>query len=432
VTLATGAYLTRRSVEREGIRSLARQIDLIAAQRSTKGAARGGGPDLGDFLATEQERLAILTPEQADLLLPESAVATIRAHEVASGTLALHGTRYLYAARRNGAEALVLLRSARKQSADWTPFVKGLGIAAGVGAALAAIVAFLLARAVARPISRVAAASRRLAAGETPEPLPEHGAGEVAALSASFNHLAAELTRAQDAERAFLLSVSHELKTPLTVIRGHAEALQDGVVGERHAGAVIERESGRLERLIRDLLDLARLRRRSFAAAPANVDLGEIAREVVARFQPLSREFGVELTSAVGPGATASGDADRVVQALSNLVENAMRCTRDGGAVRVLASAGRLDVVDDGPGLAAEDLERAFERFYLYERYGAERPVGTGLGLAIVHELADAMGGTVSARSTLGVGSTFSLQLPPGGAGVQASSQHATDAPLRR
>src|SRR5262249_24998090 len=186
----------------------------------------------------------------------------------------------------------------------------------------------LFARAVARPVSRVAAASRRLAAGEAPEPLPERGAGEVAALAASFNHLAAELVRAQDAERAFLLSVSHELKTPLTVIRGHAEALQDGVVGERHAGVVIERESGRLERRIRDLVDLARLRRRSFTVTQSTVDLGDIAREVVMRFQPQSRELGVELAATVGADAAATGDGDRVVQALSNLVENAMRCTR--------------------------------------------------------------------------------------------------------
>ncbi len=412
MTLLAGAYLTRRSLEREGTQSLARQIDLIAAQRSAKGVARRGAPDIGDFLATEQERLAILAPQQADLLLPESAVAAIRAQRVATGTLDLHGIRYLYAARRNGPEALILLRSARKQSSDWTPFLAGLGVAAGVGAALAAIVAFVLSRAIARPITRVAAASRRLAAGESLEPLPEQGADEVAALAASFNHLASELTRAQDAERAFLLSVSHELKTPLTVIRGNAEALQDGVVGERHAGEVIEREAGRLERLIRDLLDLARLRRRSFSVGRAAVDLGDVAREVVARFQPQSRGFEVALSVAAEPGATAFGDADRIVQAVSNLVENALRCTPRGGAVRVLASRGRIDVVDDGPGLGSGDLERAFERFYLYERYGADRPVGTGLGLAIVRELAEAMGGTVEVRSTPGVGSTFSLTLP--------------------
>ena len=412
VTLLVGGYLTRRSLERESTRSLERQIDLIAAQRAEKGIARRGAPDLGDFLATEQERLAILAPEQADLLLPPTAVTAIRLKHVATGTLELHGTRYLYAARRNDAETLVLLRSARKQSADWTPFVTGLGIAAGISAALAAIVAFALARAIARPITRVANASRELAAGRSPEPLAVQGADEVAALATSFNHLASELDRAQDAERAFLLSVSHELKTPLTAIRGHAEALQDGVLDEQQAGEVIEREAGRLERLIRDLLDLARLRRRSFSVNRATVDLGEVASEVAARFQRLARRFQVSLTAVAEPSAIAAGDPDRVLQAVSNLVENALRCTAAGGGVRVVASPGRIDIVDDGPGLAEEDLERAFERFYLYDRYGADRPVGTGLGLAIVRELADAMGGKVEVRSVAGVGSTFSLTLP--------------------
>jgi len=419
VTLLAGAFLTRRSLEREGIRSLVRQVDLIATQRDGKGVGRRNTPDLGDFLSTEQERLAILTPEQADLLLPEAAVTALRSGRVATGTLSLHGTRYLYAARRNDAEALVLLRSARKQSADWRPFLIGLAIAGGVGAVLAALVAFAFAGAIARPVTRVAQASRRLAAGETHEPLAEQGAGEVADLAASFNHLAAELERAQDAERAFLLSVSHELKTPLTAIRGHAEALEDGVLGARDAGEVIQREAGRLERLIRDLLDLARLRRRTFSIGGGVVDLGEIARDCVERFQAQARRYQVALTAATEPHAGATADGDRVLQAVSNLVENAIRCTPAGGAVRVLAAGGRIDVVDDGPGLSESDIDRAFERFYLYERYGAERSVGTGLGLAIVRELAEAMGGAVEVRSALGVGSTFSLVLPPA-AGVKA------------
>jgi two-component system sensor histidine kinase BaeS len=117
---------------------------------------------------------------------------------------------------------------------------------------------------------------------------------------------------------------------------------------------------------------------------------------------------------AAEPAATAAGDQERVLQAVSNLVENALRCTPAGGAVRVLAGPGRIDVVDDGPGLEPAEIERAFDRFYLYERYGGERPVGTGLGLAIVRELAEAMGGTVEARSVSGVGSTFSILLPAG------------------
>jgi two-component system OmpR family sensor kinase len=423
VTLVVGAVSTRRSLDREAMRSLSRQIDLIAAQRGESGTKRTV-PNVGSFLATEQERLAILTPQQAELLLPATGAAAVRdGGTVATGAVELHGTRYLYAARRNGAEALVLLRTARSQAADWTPFVVGLVVAGGIGAALAALAAFALARAIARPVSRVAAASRRLAAGEDPGELREEGAEEVATLAAAFNQLSSELSRAQDAERSFLLSVSHELKTPLTTIRGHAEALADGVLGPERTGEVIGREAGRLERLIRDLLDLARLRHRSFSAGRATVDLGEAARETVARHEPQSEQLGVALSAVVEPGALGCGDADRVVQAVSNLVENALRCTPRGGAVRVLASAGRIDVVDDGPGLDADDLEHAFERFYLWERYGSERPVGTGLGLAIVRELAEAMGGSVEARGTRGVGSTFSLLLPlPRQAAVPAAT----------
>ena len=409
VTLVAGALLTRRSLEQEALRSLSRQVDLIAAQRTANGTA----PEVGSFLATEQERLAILTPEQAELLLPAKGAAAVRARSAATGSVELHGTRYLYAVRRNGSEALVLLRTAHNQASDWTPFLVGLGIAGAVGAALAALVAFVLARAVARPVSRVAEASRRLAAGEDPGKLREEGSGEVATLAAAFNHLSAELSRAQNAERAFLLSVSHELKTPLTAIRGHAEALTDGVLGEREAGTVIERETGRLERLIRDLLDLARLRRRSFSARSETVDLGEAARETVARYQPQSRRFGVALSAVVEPAALAAGDADRVLQAVSNLVENALRCTPRGGAVRVLAAPGRLDIVDDGPGLGPDEVDRAFERFYLWDRYGADRPVGTGLGLAIVAELAAAMNGRVTVESAEAEGATFTLHLAP-------------------
>jgi two-component system OmpR family sensor kinase len=411
VTLAIGAALTRRSLDAEALRSLGRQVDLIAAQRAASPGARTGDRNLGNFLATEQERLAILTPDQAELLLPADAAAAVRANKVATGSVDLHGTRYLFATRRNGPEALVLLRTAHGQAADWTPFLVGLGIAAAIGAILAALVAFALARAVARPVSRVAEASRRLAAGDDPGELREGGIAEVATLAASFNHLSAELAHAQDAERAFLLSVSHELKTPLTAIRGHAEALSDGVLGEREAGQVIEREAGRLERLIRDLLDLARVRRRSFSVRSETVDLGEIAREAVGRYLAQAEQFEIALSSVVEPRAVASGDADRVLQAISNLIENALRCTPARGSVRVLAAPGRIDVVDDGPGLDTADLGRAFERFYLWERYGGRRPVGTGLGLAIVHELAEAMGGSVEVRSTLGVGSTFSLLL---------------------
>jgi two-component system sensor histidine kinase BaeS len=111
-----------------------------------------------------------------------------------------------------------------------------------------------------------------------------------------------------------------------------------------------------------------------------------------------------------GP-APATADADRVLQVVSNLVENALRLTPRGGAVRVVTAPGVLVVEDSGPGLETEDQERAFERFYLHERYGRERPVGTGLGLAIVKELTEAMGGTVEVTSQPGRSTTFTVRL---------------------
>jgi two-component system sensor histidine kinase BaeS len=412
VMLAVGSALTRRSLDEDARRALTRQVDLIAAQHVASPLPRGDS-EIGRFLATEEERLAILTPEQAELLLPGSAADRLRESGHADGTVSVRGEPFLYAARLGGGDAIVLLRSARNQSADWTPFLVGLALAAILGLVLAAGVAFLLARAVARPVTRVAEASKRLAEGTEPDPLPVEGSTELRQLSSSFNELSDELRRAQDAERAFLLSVSHELKTPLTAIRGHAEGLSDGVVAPDRAGEVIERETHRLERLIRDLLDLARMRRRSFDVTLGSVDLRAVAEDALARHAPQAEQYGVNLETRVEPEAAAIADAGRTLQALSNLVENAIRCTPKGGTVLIEAAPGRLMVTDNGPGLAADDLERAFERFYLWDRYGADRPVGTGLGLAIVAELAAAMGGRVTVKSTPGSGSTFALVLEP-------------------
>ncbi len=411
VTVVAGALLTRRSLEDAGIQALERQVELIAAQRR-ENPARSTQQELGQFLATDEQRLAILTPAQAELLLPESGAGRLRSGAVESGSVEVRGTRFLYAAKRNGDEAIVLLRPASRAAADWTPFALGLAVAGLVGAALAAIVALLLSRAVARPIARVSDASRALAGGGRPEPLRASGPREVATLATSFNHLSAELARTQEAEQAFLLSVSHELKTPLAAIRGHAEALQDGVLEPAGAGTVIEREARRLERLVGDLLDLARLRRRSFSIESERLELGDVAVAAFERHEAAARSFGVGLHAMAEPDAVATGDADRVLQALSNLVENALRSTPVGGTVRILAAPGRLEVVDDGPGIGEDDLPRAFDRFYLYDRLRAERRVGTGLGLAIVRELTEAMGGSAGVRSERGVGSTFTISLP--------------------
>ena len=175
VTVVAGALLTRRSLESTALGSLERQVELIATQRR-QAPTRDVETELGRFLATEEQRLAILTPEQAELLLPEAAAARLEAGRDASGKVGVRGTQFLYAARRSGDEAIVLLRPAASQAADWTPFALGLGLAGLVGAALAALVALLLARAVSRPVARVSEASRALADGRAARPAARRGA----------------------------------------------------------------------------------------------------------------------------------------------------------------------------------------------------------------------------------------------------------------
>ena len=412
VTLVVAAVLVRRSVKHEALSALARQATLIAAQERAKPSPPQKLTDLGVFFETQEERLAIISIPQAALLLPRDGASALHAGRPAQGSVDVGDRNYLYASRPVGRRAIVLLRSAKLEASDWRPFTLAFVIAAAAGAGIAAIAAFLLAGAVARPIRRVAVASRRLAAGETHGPLPVEGPTEVASLSSAFNQMAEELDHAKEAERSFLLSVSHELKTPLASIRGHGEALLDRVLDVPKGAGVIVQEAKRLERLVRDLLDLARLNQRTFTVTPQPVDLVAVAAEAVERHEHDAREIGVSLVAEGPTAAPAIADSDRVLQVLSNLIENALRSTPAGGRVTVTASPGELSVSDTGPGLAAEDLPRAFERFFLHSRYATNRAVGTGLGLAIVKELTEAMEGSVTVESVVGRGTTFVVWLP--------------------
>ena len=278
--------------------------------------------------------------------------------------------------------------------------------------ALSAVGAFLLSRGILRPVRRVSAAALQLADGQNDGVVPVEGPREVAQMAQAFNEMSATLGRAQEAEQSFLLSVSHELKTPLTAIKGYGETLLEGRAEPKVAGEVITKEAVRLQRLVQDVLDLGRVRKSSFAVRHETVDLRAVAREAEDRCAEQAREYGLDLKVEAAEPALVGADSDRVLQVVSNLVENALRCTAAGGSVTITVSPGEIRVADTGPGLTRDDLERAFERFYLYERYGKEREVGTGLGLAIVQELTQAMGGSVKVESALGVGTSFVVRLP--------------------
>ncbi len=416
VALALGAALTRRAVERNTLRDLSAQFDLLAEREREALLPFSRLRSLEPFLQRQDERVVRVPLDGSSPLLPPDEAARLRRGARLDGTLETEGARYLYAARLVRGHGYVLLRPASSTNSAWRPHIEGLLVAAISTAALAALIAFLLARAISRPVHRVAEATRGLASSTGRPPLvPVEGPHELAQLAESFNDVAVQLAKAREAEQAFLLSVSHELKTPLTAIRGYAEAVQDGAIAPAEAAATIVAESQRLERLVGDLLDLARMRKAEFSVRREPIDLRLTAAEAVRRYESQARGFGVSLEVVGERDAPATGDADRTLQIASNLVENALRLTPPGGSVEIAVGPGELAVRDTGPGLAPEELERAFERFYLHSRYGKERPVGSGLGLAIVKALAEGMGGSVSVASAPGELTVFTVRLPSRG-----------------
>ena len=412
LALAIGSLLARRAVERNSLRDVSAQFDLMVERERVSPLPFARLPSLRPILERQDEHVVRVPLDGSSEYLPPKQATKVRRAVPVDGTVEVDGERYFYAARLVKGKAFVLLRPTSSTNSAWFPHIEGLLFGVLGAAALAGLMAFWLARAISRPVGRVARATQSLAAAEEPEPVPVEGPRELAQLAESFNDMASELTKARAAERSFLLSVSHELKTPLTAIRGYAEGLAEGAVPTEEAAATIEREAARLERLVRDVLDLARMRKSEFSIRHEPLDLREAALEAVNRYEPQARHFEITLEVDAPEPAPALGDADRVLQVVSNLVENALRLVPAGGTVRVVARPGTIAVEDTGPGLGTEELARAFERFYLWSRYGRERPVGTGLGLAIVKELAEGMGGSVDAVSEPGRLTRFTVRLP--------------------
>ncbi|MGB8861288.1 MAG: HAMP domain-containing sensor histidine kinase [Ilumatobacteraceae bacterium] len=300
-------------------------------------------------------------------------------------------------------------------------------IDAGLGAALVLFVwascatillalgaAYLLGRRLTRPIREASAATQMIAAGQLDTRLaepPAHHHDELAELSRSVNGMAAALERSRGLEQQFLLSVSHDLRTPLTSIRGYAEAIDDGNVDPKRAASVIRSESRRLERLVADLLDLAKLQANGFSFAMTHVDVSAAVHTVTA--SAIGSQPGISFHPVTTGPLEVQADPDRLAQVLANLVENAGKYARSAVLVSARAEAhwAVVTVDDDGPGIAPYDLPHVFERLYVARHQPERRESSSGLGLAIVKELVTAMGGDVSAGAAPNGGARLSFRL---------------------
>jgi len=297
-----------------------------------------------------------------------------------------------------------------------------LFIAALVAALVGVAVSFWLVRRLTRPLQAMERTARAIAGGDLSARvgIPAGAADdELAAVAAAIDTMAAELGRHRSLERAFLMSISHDLRTPLTSIRGYAEAVAEGAADDeesrRRAAEIIGAESRRLERLVADLLELARLDAREFSLTLGPVDAAEVARHAARALEPAARDVGLAVVVAGDPGPVmAVADAERLAQVMANLLENALKyaATTVEVAARTApgAAAVEIGVADDGPGIDPDDLPRVFERLYTSRRQPG-RKVGTGLGLAIVRELVTAMGGRVSVEATASGGTRFVVTL---------------------
>jgi two-component system sensor histidine kinase BaeS len=419
--LALGVVLTKDAV-RETIRDdVERQAEGFATQfgQLPVGTARGlrpppgapPPPGPGQGPPGEARPVQVLSPVAARQQLPASAVAELRRDGSADGTAEIDGREQIFAARRVRGSVVLVTRPDVVSGDDFSRYLSALLIASGAAALLAAAVAALLARRLTAPLRRLGAAAGEVAAGRHPQPVPPEGTEELDELAAAFNGMSEQLALARDAERGVLLSVSHDLRTPLTSIRGYAEGIEDGTVEPREAAPVIAREATRLQRLVGDLLALARLRQGVLEVRREPVDLAAVAREAVEGMAPRAREAGLGLRIEGGP-SPALADHGRTLQIVSNLLDNAIRVSPVGGEVEIAVAPGALAVSDRGPGIPEAEVPRAFERFHLRAAAGRGSAEGAGLGLAIVRELTEAMGGSVAVENLPGGGARFSLRLP--------------------
>ncbi len=323
------------------------------------------------------------------------------------------GRWMMLAIPRPALAALTLLRDELVAPLLWS----GL---AGFGLAL--LMAYLISRWVADPLQQVIKAAQHVPESDAPA-LPLRGPREVQQLVQAFNALMARVQANQRSQRAFVANVSHELKTPLTSVQGFAQALLDDAAdspqARKQAAQIIYDEAMRMNRMVLDLLDLARLDAGMLPLKREPVNLADLLHRVAQNVAPQAHADRITLSLQVDDLPVCLGDGDRLAQVFSNLLDNALKFTPAGGAVLlkgdVTPTGIEIQVTDSGPGIPEDQAAQIFERFYQVDpsRAGGSKR-GAGLGLSIAQEIVHAHGGKITVRSTLGRGSTFTVSLPLG------------------
>jgi signal transduction histidine kinase len=290
-----------------------------------------------------------------------------------------------------------------------------------IGAIIALVLGVLLSRTLTRPIRELTKATHAVSEGDLSQHVPVRSNDELGELAQAFNKMSSELARSVNARKQMTADIAHELRTPLSLILGHAEAVHDGVLPPtRENFEIIREEATRLEHLVNDLRILSLADAGELTISPQTLEPQRLLNEVAALYQYQARQKNITLEQHVeAPVPAIQVDPGRMTQVMTNILDNALRHTPEGGRIVLAASAAgehvELSVQDSGPGLDREDLERIFERFYRTDnsrqRDGAV-PGGSGLGLAIARSIVQAHGGQISAESQIGQGLKVIVRLP--------------------
>ena len=286
-----------------------------------------------------------------------------------------------------------------------------------LAAGVAVILTFFLSRRILAPVESLSRAARALAKGDLSSRVPALSRDEVGELGRTFNLMGEELARTEEVRRSLVADVAHELRTPVSNIRGYIEAIGDGLLNPDKATLEsIHEEVTLLTRLIEDLQELTLAESGQLTLHRQPSDMADLVRKAVLAVQPRVEAKGVTINMDVGTTVPIDADPERVGQVLRNLLNNAANYTSPAGSICVRLYQGEdeieVSVDDTGTGIAEDELPYVFDRFYRVDKSRARATGGVGLGLTIAKRLVEAHGGRISVRSQAGQGSTFTFTLP--------------------
>ncbi len=291
---------------------------------------------------------------------------------------------------------------------------------AGIFVIIALIVGNRLLKHIMKPLVEMKSAAKAVSDGNLSARITHYDDDEIGQLAITFNEMAESIERGDEERKQFLANISHELRTPLSYIKGYMEAIETGVAAEKDKEKyqqIILREANRMERLVDDLLDLAKLESKEFSLQKTPIPLAQTIEESIEKIKWRMSKKGIHLEWSLDYELIAEADEERLAQMLLNILDNAIRHTDQGGTINVTLTDttdgyGQITITDTGHGIPKKDLEKITERFYRVEKARTRKEGGTGLGLSIVDKLTKLHGGTMKIESEVGKGTTITICLP--------------------